>query len=49
MVAHRDSNTQSSTADAPLDRVLSKLEGVRPLGGDINVVWDNGANKIFRL
>ncbi|AKC41226.1 TPA_asm: hypothetical protein PROPHIMCPROF_73 [Mycobacterium phage McProf] len=40
-----------SAATSPLIAYIDTATGlpVTPNGGDINVVWDNGANKIFKL
>lgn len=40
-----------SAATSPLMAYIDSATGlpVSPNGGDINVAWDNGANKIFKL
>lgn len=40
-----------SAATSPLIAYIDTATGlpVSPNGGDINIVWDNGANKIFKL
>lgn len=41
----------TAAADSPLIAYIDTATGlpVTPNGGDINVVWDSGANKIFKL
>jgi hypothetical protein len=41
----------SEAADSPLIAYIDTATGlpVTPNGGDIQVIWDNGANKIFKL
>lgn len=39
------------TSTSPLIACIDSATGlpITPTGGDINVVWDNGSNKIFKL
>ena len=48
VVIYKDTGTASSS---PLIGCIDSGTGlpVTPNGGDINVAWDNGANKIFKL
>lgn len=44
----------NDTGSAATSRLIGFIDGatglpVTPNGGDINVTWDNGANKIFKL
>jgi len=48
IILYKDTGTE---ATSPLIAYIDTASGlpVTPNSGDINVVWDNGANKIFRL
>ena len=48
IIIYRDTGTE---ATSPLIAIIDTATGlpITPNGGDIIVVWDNGANKIFRV
>ncbi len=49
VVLYKDTGTDTaSPLIAYIDQATAGLP-VTPNGGDINVIWDNGANKIFKL
>lgn len=48
LIIYKDTGTESTSALIMYIDTATGL-GVTPNGGDISVVWDNGANKIFKI